>query len=739
MQGTSKTYGGIGGSFASLKMTLPVAAGALVAGVNTITFRFNVGNGLSIGYRIVNLNLLDSAGKTLLPANLFQRDEPATWLAPAATTAQDVAIGQSLWSSASLKANAEPNAANIIARCGDCHTQNGADLKYFGYSNKAIIERAKFHGLTQAQGNQIAAYIRALPVKAVGRPWNPPYQPGANTSSKPNDEWAAGAGLDNVLDEDWDTIKAIFPDGIKRDALMVGDTNKFKRFSSHDTPIAFQLPDWNHWLPEVHPYDAYGKAAVDGTDNFKMYKEIRQSLLGKSNAEIKEWFRNSFPRQSNAAPKGYFALLNFGKHFPSEITEKGWAGVLNGDNRIQTADTANAKKIYSAQLWKMVKLFEIHDEFGLTSMGNEPSNVAWANFDNKAVLPRMWIGAERVVFDVSPFLSYLMDGITGSTSGNNAFNYDYLSNAWYQLQLILNAGQRTGHGHQVVDWGYAYGFLDGMSRKTDFNQAGRNIVWSLKGMDEGDNDREPNTPQGWSFRRASMDGPLGFESERGYRVPSRLWITQPSAEAKSVSTLFRQVWLEKNASWLPEQIAKYPDGTPKSGDEDGGIFNRPDYVVGSAQGNEAEERSFAEGTDRMMKLYILYKTYPAALQNGYAAWAQAVWPGTDAQGLPRNNWLRYSVARVGSAPATPSVASGATPASVNVTWAQGAGVRSYNVKRADSPNGPFLTVAYFRTGISYVDTAPLLGRTYYYRVSANVGLSASPDETPDSGSVAIAR
>jgi hypothetical protein len=731
MQGTSKTYGGIGGSIATLKMTLPVAASTLVAGINTISFRFNVGNGLTIGYRIVNLNLLDSAGQRLIPAATFVKTDPATWTVPANnSSAADIAIGRSLWSSASLKANANANAANIIARCGDCHTQNGADVKYFGYSNKSIIERAQFHGLTQTQGNQIAAYIRTLPVKAVGRPWNPPYQPGPGTSTKPNDEWAAGAGIDNVLDDDWDTINHIFPQGIKRDALMIGDTNKFKRFSSHDTPIAFQLPDWNHWLPELHPYDAFGKATADGLKSFKAYKVIRQGLEGKTDAQIRQWYRESFPTQPNQDAKGYFAFTNFGgHHLPGEIIEAGLVSPINSDMRVDTPE--NAKKLYSAQLWKMVKHVELNEEFQLNGMGPETNNVAWAGFDNRQALPRMWVGAERVVFDVSPFLSALKDGLTGSTSGNNDFNYDYLSNAWYQLQIILNAGQRSGGGHRVIDWGYSYGFLNGFDRNTNHTQSARNLIWALKSLDEADNDhvKGPNQPDGWSMRRVDIGNALGINNDF---QPSKFWLTQPTPSARAVLTLAQQVVLEKNASWLPIQFSTNPDGSPKSGDEDGVRFYPPDYVV---TGVNHEGRNQTEGTYTLLQQLKQLGTYPAAIQNGYAQWAQAVWPGVNAQGVARNNWLQFGVARVGNAPSAPAVAPGTAAGAVNVMWTRPAGTDSVNVKRADSPNGPFLTVAYFRTASSYIDIAPLLGRTYYYRVSSNTG----QNESQDSAVVAIAR
>jgi cellulose 1,4-beta-cellobiosidase len=96
------------------------------------------------------------------------------------------------------------------------------------------------------------------------------------------------------------------------------------------------------------------------------------------------------------------------------------------------------------------------------------------------------------------------------------------------------------------------------------------------------------------------------------------------------------------------------------------------------------------------------------------------------QGGAQNDWLRFKAPTVGSAPAQPTLAHGVGVGVVNVSW-QGIAGATYNVKRSDSPNGPFLTVAYFRSGSSYADTAPLAGRTYYYRLSSNINGSESPD------------
>jgi fibronectin type 3 domain-containing protein len=716
MLGTSADFGGIGGSFAVLKMTVPIVPGQLVAGTNTIAFRFDESNGLSIGYRVINLNLLNASGAPQIPDAAFTRENPATWLPPSSAPA-DIAAGESLWRTAPLIANYKPGAQPLLAKCASCHLQNGADLKYFSYSNRTIIERAKFHGLSTAQGSQIASYIRSLNVKAPGRPWGPPYQPGPGLTAKPNDEWLAGAGIENVLDNDLDTLNALFPNGVRRDALMEGDTNKFKRYSSHDTPLAFQLPDWNHWLPEVHPIDGVKDWFQNSSNAHVVYNQLRAQLSGKTTAEIRDWMRTSSTGNASAGipATGLYLLRNFYGESAERISDE----VFPETGGLRVSDPAIAQKMYSFVLWRTVKHVEIHEEFGLTSLGKVPEDTEWAEYEPQEALPRMWLGANRSVFDVSPFLSNLEFGTTGSLSGNNHFNFEYISNSWYQLQLMLNAGQRTGFNHQVVDFGYAHGFLNSMQWRTGYRQLGRNYVWSLKGMDEGDNDRGPNQHDGWSFNRASI-GPIG-----DYLAPTDPEIPAPTPFAREAMSLLTQVWLEKNATWLPEQIFRHPDGTEKNGDEDGVHFNDRFYVMNSGS-QEAQDRSIPNGIFNGMPQVIAQRAYPDALQNGYALWAQTVWPGL-VNGVPQNNWLQFTYPRVGSAPPAPALLNATTYGDIRVSWTPVPGITSYNVKRSTSPTGPFLTVAYFRTSGQYTDRVPLTDREYYYKISANSAAGESPD------------
>lgn len=141
----------------------------------------------------------------------------------------------------------------IHAKRASCHLDDGGDLAYFNYTNKSIIARSVFHGLSDTQGKQIASYIRSLdlglPVgysrKDAGRPWNPHYQPGPGLDARSLELWAAGAGLDAVLERDSQMKDYLFPNGRYGAARLGADGD----LNPHETPQALQFPDWNAWLP----------------------------------------------------------------------------------------------------------------------------------------------------------------------------------------------------------------------------------------------------------------------------------------------------------------------------------------------------------------------------------------------------------------------------------------------------------------------------------------------------------
>ena len=71
-----KSYGGIGGGFSTLKMTLPLPSRAVVEGANTLRFRFNHSNGVVSGFRVLAFNLLAGDSRPVLDHRLVHSGRP---------------------------------------------------------------------------------------------------------------------------------------------------------------------------------------------------------------------------------------------------------------------------------------------------------------------------------------------------------------------------------------------------------------------------------------------------------------------------------------------------------------------------------------------------------------------------------------------------------------------------------------------------------------------------------------
>ena len=290
-----RLYDGIGGGFRTVRLTVDASVlggiNCILSGVNTIEFRFNGTDGTSSGYRVVDFHFVNGAGDVF--GGPFEQEDPSTWGPPSnASSPSDVVAGEVLWRERnSLVATPAAAAPALVAACADCHTQDGRDLEYFAYSNGSIVSRSIFHGLTEAEGEQIAAFVRARAADGVprhGRPWNPPFQPGVVEASDGSlvgldslgpELWAAGAGLDGVLDDELalggEMIDRVLPDadgdGVRSRSEIAdwirGDGQPQETLNLREVPIAIQFPDWNSWLPEVHPLDLWGEGYWQGDWN----------------------------------------------------------------------------------------------------------------------------------------------------------------------------------------------------------------------------------------------------------------------------------------------------------------------------------------------------------------------------------------------------------------------------------------------------------------------------------------
>ena len=499
--GRAATYGGIGGGFTTLKLTLNLPAGAIVAGVNTLRFRFNGTDGVTSGFRVLNFNLLATDGTTLVSSSNFVQDNPSLWQPPS-WLASDISAGQLLWSTANLTV---PSGAPIRAKCASCHAQDGRDLKYFNYSNNSIRARAQFHGLTAQQGDQIASYIRTLsaPASIGGRPWNPPYQPGPGMDSKPVTEWAAGAGIDAVLDNDSDMLPYLMPNG------STANWRANAYLNAREIPLPIQLHDWNRWLPTIHPLDAWGDTFTND--------DLNTHYLG-----IRSQLRPNDPvAYANVAPDIRFWFNRY-------VAFMGPRTASAGDPLWQ--DPTYVAKIYSEALWTSTKIWELNQEFGLEGMsrvvfGPQAADRAWYT---------------NMVFSSSPFLMRIPRPSVGIGNGS-VIAHVYLSFAWYALQLVLNDGNGTASGTWPIDWTYAQYpandlTWDNINSKPRVGTGGLLTLWLVKALQNAtDNSSNPM----WMV---------------GFPTQVSTWSEMSTSQKLQIMNGYVSVWLDKYESYSPQAL-----------------------------------------------------------------------------------------------------------------------------------------------------------------------------------------
>lgn len=760
--GLAGRVGGIGGPFTTLDLQVALAAPALPAGRHTVAFRFAVGDDITIGFRVLRLNLLDTSGQPAILASSFVNDNPATWSAPLAGAA-DRAAGETLWRGATLIDR--PGGPAIRARCSDCHAQSGHDLAYFNFSNDSIIQRSVFHGLSTLQGQQIASYIRSLPGSHYGRPWNPPYQPGPELDTRPVSEWAAGAGIDAVLNEDADGFSALpFISARLRRAIaapsqsagslansniidvhsnlhssgqgvfrhpaqsrpdlpigsdkyqkntaagieaygtsmavrpgiraLINSDGRVADIPAHELPIAFQLLDWNRWLPRVHPKD------VPGFDFNASAMKQQYDLL----------------RQRLSAPDGenYF-YRNAGNIFGSygNAFDPFYDYVGNGQNPV-TFDQSN--RIYSGRLLLATKMWEIMQEFELEGRGRHVYGVTAPE--------RIWY-SNRFIFDTSPFINKMPD--TTSLIGDAVLarkNFYYLNNSWYELQLQLNAGRggRSSGGHGVIDWGYMTSLMGDFYGVTGEPEPVRKAIFTLVSMQQHDSSFGPenagdaNPGDGWDIAGVAS-------SLMDWRTD--YWRRLPQPQSKALAQALIQVEIEKHARFTPTQWSR-------ASGHDGANMPPPNYVLGTDQG-EAFERNIAEKYRKSLVDVTNIHNIDEPVRNGMAAVGAMIWTN--------NDWSIYRSATASVAAPT-QISAVAGTGSVQIVWGAVPNATSYNLYRAVSAGGPFVPLRLMMTETTAIDRGLDAGSAWFYRVSANragtegASKSAVVSATPVTGLVA---
>jgi hypothetical protein len=541
-----RAFGGIGGHFAVLALTLPLPSGTVVSGSNTLRFRFNQSDGLSSGYRVLALNFLTVDGSKVLPPEDFVEDTPESW-SPPRPDAASIRAGRELWLTAPLVANSKNASPRIEARCADCHARDGRDLKYFNFSNVSIIARSRFHGLTTEQGEEIASYIRSLPLPNPGQPWNPPYQPGPGLDKQPISNWSAGAGLGWILDRDPDALPYLIakqgtPNTASASAMIRSDPRRLAAqitpdvfrpdgdLNPREIPIALQLPDWNQWLPRIHPKDAWGPAFA--RSDFAAMYDGGIDAKATSGPRPKPSLRSALEADQNSGADIRPVVPAFNQWLQARRTFLGRYVKTKAEWSPELSD-----RVYSTQLWQLVKTWEITHEFGLEGRGRD---LLGAPAD-----ARTW--SNTVPAETAPAASHIPNGPAGI--GGSALTNEYLSASWYELQIILNSGSHRHRDRTPVDWVYLIGQFRNLYSLSRYPEPVRLLVAVTKAMQSTDPRLGPDDlSHGWRPDRSVDPRILVSPDWASVFTPFPVEVRRALAESLVAA------WLDKTQQY---PIAKY--------------------------------------------------------------------------------------------------------------------------------------------------------------------------------------
>lgn len=346
--------------------------------------------------------------------------------------------------------------------CTDCHDKNLRDLAYFRFPNEVIKARTVFHGFTEAQGDQIAAYVRSLSVTTGDpcRTWNPPYNPGKGLDAGNVALWGCGTGIDGLLNYGNDAVRYLDPAADGATFLATGLMNH------RQVPITRQAPDWNHWLPRIHPSDVPTSLfpAFFSSTLYAGYQDLVTCMAAGTKAGY----------GACGGDAGSFGLDWTSKLFSSSIGYKvNFARFWDpGRGNGMTGETMAAAQYpsiwpmatHSMYLWADMKSFELNKFGGFEDMADQIITTVYGA-QTLDLYARGWGRFNRMTYICGPHIALV---------GNKA-NYDqtqashlYMSDMKYQTGGWLNTGNRHqgGPSTEPVDSNYTvdYGVGEGAMR-----------------------------------------------------------------------------------------------------------------------------------------------------------------------------------------------------------------------------------------------------------------------------------
>jgi hypothetical protein len=323
-----------------------------------------------------------------------------------------------------------------------------------------------------------------------------------------------------------DLAKQITPDIFRPDGTL----------NAREIPIGLQLPDWSQWLPRVHPKDAWGPAFAESklaimydgstaTENKVAAKASLRALLVDAQTPGSD-VRTVLPAFTRWSQARRIFLARF-----------------VGSKTVWTPELSN--KVYSTQLWQLVKTWELMQEYSLEGRGRE--------LFGSTAESRTW--CNTMPEGTAPSSAHIPNGPAGV--GGSSLTNEYLTASWYELQIILNSGSHQHRDHRPVDWVYLIHEFHDLYDQTHEAEPARLLVAVTKALQSSDPHLGPEDyREGWRPDR-NVDPRIMVSPEW-----SLMFKSLPSEVHRALVESLLAAWMDKNlqypmTKYLPLPVAPH--------------------------------------------------------------------------------------------------------------------------------------------------------------------------------------
>ena len=215
------------------------------------------------------------------------------------------------------------------------------------------------------------------------------------------------------------------------------------------------MPEWNQWLPHIHPDDAFNTSATaikqDSSGNSisepyytNLYKAAVASPtaenIGRMTSRVKPWLQRSMDCSTNGPDNGEpWRGLNGSVLSAIKLPKRTFTSSNCESTKTRADEIAYEVTKRGLAAWISVKQWEILHSKNLEAERSKQTGQVCAGTCVEASEPRGWVVEGRNIFDRPPHFTghnsrhfYDQDIVTGVAE----------TNAWYHLNILLNTGYR---------------------------------------------------------------------------------------------------------------------------------------------------------------------------------------------------------------------------------------------------------------------------------------------------------